>query len=166
MIANTNFDVIKYVEVVDSIANGFFNSDGEYAPHIGKMNAIRVFYNECIIDDEYDVPHDFTDALLLNSFVRDRSFIEVFNESIKNNGIICLNFANAYSDAMKIVDAKVNSVNGAATIIKDSISKVIGDITSIFSEDGLTQLQEIINSLTTGEFNPQLISALNTDTTK
>ena len=51
---DTVFDMAVYLEVVEKVANGFFSEDGDYQPHIGRINQFAIFADYCIKDiDEY-----------------------------------------------------------------------------------------------------------------
>ena len=54
----TELNVIDYVSMVNAIVSEYFDEDGTYTPHIGKMNAMRLFYNNCVTDSKYDIEHN------------------------------------------------------------------------------------------------------------
>lgn len=45
MVIKKDFSVIDYVSLVNGIADEFFDVNGEYQPHLGRLNVMRLFYN-------------------------------------------------------------------------------------------------------------------------
>ena len=47
MVIKKDFSVVDYVSLVNGIVGEFFDSEtGDYQPHIGRLNVMRLFYNE------------------------------------------------------------------------------------------------------------------------
>lgn len=154
MIIKKNLSVIDYVTLVNGIANDFFDSEtGEYTPHIGRLNAMRLFYNECVTESKFDLPHDFEDALQMDVLVEDEEFIREFNVAVVGDGVIRLDFANAYADAMEAVSAKKNSFGNAVNIIRKAIEKVSESISSVITDESLEKLTKIADSVNTNNLN-------------
>ena len=76
-----NLDIVAYGAAVREIADKFFDSDGNYAPHIGKANAMVVFYNYFVIESKFSemTPEEFTTDL----FFTDEEFLSEYNKAIK-----------------------------------------------------------------------------------
>lgn len=154
MVIKKNLSVIDYVTLVNGIANDFFDSEtGEYTPHIGRLNAMRLFYNECVTESKFDLPHDFEDALQMDVLVEDDEFIKEFNAAVVGDGVIRLDFANAYADAMEVVNAKKNSFGNAVTIIRKAIEKVSESISSVVTDESLEKLTKIADSVNTNNLS-------------
>ena len=149
---DTKLNLVNYILVVDSIANGYFNEQGEYKPHYGILNVMRIFYNICVkkckFDDEH--PHDITDVLDLSDIVSDEVFLTVFNDALVLDRRE-INFANAYSDAMDIVNMKNKSISRAVDFIKNAISDLLGNINSLMTEENLDYITSIAKDLSNGE---------------
>ncbi len=150
MIIKKNMSVIDYVTLVNGIVNDFFDSEtDEYTPHIGKLNAMRLFYNKCVVESKFDLPHDFNDASQIDILAEDDEFIKEFNAAVIGDGVIRLDFANAYADAMEVVNAKKNSFGNAVAAIKKIIEKTLESISSIVTDENLEKLTKIAESVNT-----------------
>lgn len=154
MVIKKNLSVIDYVTLVNGIVNDFFDAEtGEYTPHIGRLNAMRLFYNECVTDSKFDLPHDFEDALQMDVLVEDDEFIKEFNAAVVGDGVIRLDFANAYADAMEAVNAKKNSFGNAVNIIRKAIEKASESISSVVTDESLEKLTKIADSVNTNNLS-------------
>lgn len=152
------FDIIDYVAIVNVIAQEYFDEYGNYTPQIGLLNAIRVFYNDCVIESKFDVPHNITEAEDMQSFVNDAEFIEAFNASIADDGVVKLNFANAYKDAMDIVNYKKNTNHELVTTIKREISNLTEWLTGLVNNDNLERIEKIANDISSGKLSSEAIA--------
>lgn len=157
MVINNNFNVIDYVSLVNGIVSEFFDAEGEYSPHIGKLNAMRLFYNNCITESKFDLSHDFEDALLMDELVRDDEFIKAFNDAVAGDGTVCLNFSNAYSDAMDIVNSRKGTFGNAINIIKNAISNVVDMINPVLGTDNIEKFKKIADSFSSGNLSADAI---------
>lgn len=155
MIIKNDFNVVDYISLVNSIVNEFFNEDGEYVPHFGRLNIMRLFYNECVIESKFDLPHDFENALLLDALVSDDEFIAAFNEAIKGDGKIRLDFANAYTEAMEIIDYKKNSLNSIVDTLKTAINNFAEKMSPVLSEDVISKFSEIADNIAKGNISAE-----------
>ena len=153
-----NFDVVDYVAIVNVIAQEYFDEYGNYTPQIGLLNAIRVFYNDCVVESKFDIPHNITEAEDMQSFINDTEFIEAFNANIADNGIVKLNFANAYKDAMDIVNYKKNANNELVTTIKREISNLTEWLTNLASNDNIERIEKIANDISSGKLSSEAIA--------
>lgn len=152
------FDIVDYVAIVNVIAQEYFDEYGNYTPQIGLLNAIRVFYNDCVIESKFDVPHNITEAEDMQSFIKDAEFIETFNASIADDGVVKLNFANAYKDAMDIVNYKKNTNNELVTTIKREISNLTEWLTGLANNDNLGRIEKIANDISSGKLSSEAIA--------
>lgn len=141
MVINTNLSVVDFVVMVDDIAIEYFDISGEYTPHIGLLNVMRLFYNKCVKESKYDedVPHEVADIMLMKDIVADKDFIRCFNEAIEERGY-ALNFATAYSEAMKIVDQKKSSIFNVIDIIKNSLMQLVGNMNETLASDKIDKV--------------------------
>lgn len=155
MVIKKNLSVIEYVSLVNAIAGGFFDEDGEYQPHIGRLNAMRLFYNECVTESKFDLPHDFNDALMMDVLIEDDEFIKTFNDAVIGDGMIRLNFANAYAEANKIVNTKKDPFNSLANTIKIVTNGVIEKVDSILSEDTVAKFEKIADNISNGNLSAE-----------
>ncbi len=132
MRVETNLNIEKYVEVVQQIADGFFAEDGSYAPHLGRINAMGTFMDYCVKESKWD-GIDNPDA---NEALLDNEIIDAYTNAILNDNPVAMNFANAYKDALAIVENRNGSIVQLATLVNgfvekyltpDTIAKLFGD---------------------------------------
>lgn len=166
MVIKTDLSVIDYVSMVNGIVDEYFDVDGEYQPHIGRLNVMRLFYNKCVTESKFDLPHDFNDALMLEPLIQDEEFIAEFNKALKGDGSICLDFANAYAEAMEIVNVKKGSFGNAVNIIKNSISNIIDMINPVLGADNIDKFKQIADSFSNGNLSADTIVKVFADKSK
>lgn len=156
MIIKKDFNVVDYVSLVNGIVSEFFDSNtGDYQPHIGKLNVMRLFYNECVIESKFDLSHDFEDALMLDVLVEDEEFINEFNKAIIGENETRLDFANAYADAIEIVNTKKDSFNSMTTTLKSVIDGVMKKMSPIMSGDAIAKFTEIADNISKGNISAE-----------
>ena len=99
MVIDVKLSIVDFVSTVNDIVLEYFDADGAYTPHIGLLNAMRVFYNECVKESKFDgdIPHNVADALEMEAIVADEQFIQCFNEALKTDEY-SLTFATAYNE--------------------------------------------------------------------
>lgn len=157
---NTELALFDYLRMVNEIAYGFINSeDGTYQPHIGNLNAMRLFYNHCVIKGKFDEQynHDIIDADSMEEIVADKDFIDVFNEGIKFEGVLRYDFANAYKDAIAIVDVKKTSFGSAVNIVGSIIDKLIDSVSSFLTEENISTISQIAKDMSDGKISAESI---------
>lgn len=157
-VIDTNLSMVDYVIIVENIASEYFDEDGEYVPHYGDINAMRLFYNLCVKQCDFDekYPHNITDILNMEEIMRDETFVLEFNDAI------CayrkeLNFGSAYLDAMNIVDYKKNSVSQIVTQIKSLLRPLINNINDIVSTGAIDEIKSIFEKFGNGDNLSDLI---------
>lgn len=152
------FSIYDYVAIVNSIAQEYFDEFGNYTPQFGLLNAMRVFYNDCVIESKFNVPHDISKAEDMQIFINDEEFIESFNESIASYGVVKLDFSNAYKDAMDIVNYKKNTNNELVTMIKQEISNISNLLSNLTSNDSIEKLEKIASEISSGNLSSEAIA--------
>ena len=157
MVIKKDFSVIDYVSLVNGIADEFFDVNGEYQPHLGRLNVMRLFYNECVTESKFDLPHDFNDALMLEPLIQDEEFIAEFNKALKGDGSVRLDFANAYAEAMEIVNVRKGSFGNAVDVIKGAISNIVDMINPVLGTDNIEKFKQIADSFTNGNLSADAI---------
>ena len=130
MKTETVFDMATYLEVVEKLAAGYFNEDGEYQPHVGRINRMAVFADYCIKEG---LPNESGDANV-DALFSDKDFKEAFDLAVDDwaNG---LTFANACADAGAIVDYRKSYINQVASLVNGFVQK-------FFTPDNIAKLFE------------------------
>ena len=147
----------KFAEVEQDFVKEFFDDEGEYVPHIGRLNAMRLFYNECVIESNFELSHDFEDALQMGVLVEDEEFIEQFNAALKGDGTIRLDFANAYAEAMEIVNVRKGSFGNAVNVIKNAISNVVDMINPVLGKENIEKFNKLADTFSKGNLSADSI---------
>ena len=134
---NTKLNISDYMDVVSEIVDGYFDDDGNYVPHIGKIAAMEAFFNHCVKEHDYKIQAESDgNAYPIEVVFADDEFIAAFNDAVDDIYRTSINFGNAYRDALKIVDDKKSSVGRAVTMIAtfveqyftpDNLAKLFGD---------------------------------------
>lgn len=150
---NTNFDMIDYIGAVDSIVSAYFDDDGTYQPHIGKLTAMSVFYNEFFKSEEDE---EIVNALNMFDIVKNSAFIEAFNEALITDKIK-FDFANAYKDALDIINNRKNSISNILDIVGNAIEKIIKKIEPILENTELDKILSAAKDVSDGVITPQSI---------
>lgn len=154
-IVETKLSIMDYVMTVNDIVSEYFDEENNYTPHIGKVKAMCVFYNKCVTDNNSDAKDDITDALESEKFIYDKDFIDEFNKAIKGDGLMQLDFSNAFGDAMQIVNTRKNSINNAIDTIKLVLNKIVENISPLISEDSFEKMVKIANDAASGTLSSE-----------
>lgn len=145
---NTKLDAVTYAAVVNELAANYFDSNGQYAPHIGFMNAMCTFYNVCVVDgdltEKISTDMDILDAV--NILATNDEFMKDFNEATWPASR-CLDFANAYSDAMKIVDTKKSSLHYVVDLLTNALDGIVDKISPALTKENLEMTSKIAESM-------------------
>lgn len=159
MTVKTELGIIGYVSMVDEIVLEYFNADGEYQPHIGMLNAMRLFYNECVKESKFDeqLAHDNIDAMEMEALVADQEFIEAYNRALIGDGMVRLDFANAYKEAMEIVNVKKTSIGTAMQTIKKAIGGIVEMIAPALTEENIAAIGTIAKDIASGKTGAESI---------
>ena len=125
----TKLNVNDYLAVVEEIANGFFNDNGEYTPHMGRIVSVAVFCDYCMKESVFqDVENPDMNVVMDNGEI-----IKAYHEAVNCSDE--MSFGAAYSDAMKLVDYRKGS-------IVQALGLMAGVINMIMSPDNLSKVYE------------------------
>ena len=155
---NTKLSVEKYIEVVENLIDGYFGINGEYIPHMGKINAIRIFYNYCVEETTLDLPEKIVDELeCIDKLVSNEEFMTAYNGELNQVYGRNLDFGNAIFDAEESVRIKARSNNDAFTNLINSISRLTENMGNTLTPETAKALIKISNDITEGKLNPNNI---------
>ena len=128
MIVDTNLSVVNFIIMVKDLAVEYFDKDGDYQPHIGMLNAMRLFYNNCVKKSKFDdtVSHDIVDVYRLN-------------------------FATALNEAVAIVENKRTSTNGLIDRLKTTVLRLTENMNGVLTDENIEKVAEIAKKLTRGD---------------
>ena len=109
---NNKLGIVDYVELVNNLVAEYYDERGEYTPHYGRLNAMRLYYNICVKTDLFDLPHSITDAMDMEKLIDCEEFLRAFDDAIIGqfddevgyNGISGFTFGDAFRDATDSVN--------------------------------------------------------------
>lgn len=155
---NTKLGMIEYLAMVDIIVSEYFQ-DGNYQPHYGNLNAMRLFYNNCVMKSKFDEQfgHDISDASDMIEIVNDSEFIDAYNSAILDNSRYDFNFGSAYRDAMEIVNVKKTSFGNAVDIVGSMLEKLAAKLTDVLNEENIRRVNQIAQDVVDGKLNADAI---------
>lgn len=158
IVVNTKLEMFQYLQIVNDIALEFFNIDGNYQPHIGVLNAMRIFYDYCVKESKYDEKygHDMFDVTDMEEIIKDDDFIFAFNEALKVDSV-GFDFGNAYAQALDIVEYKKTSFENIVDIIYKAITNFVESFHSMVEEDEVNKIVDIANKMSKNEINSDTI---------
>lgn len=145
---DTKVGAVEYINLVEQIADGFIAENGDYIPHAGHLNAMEIFYKRFYCRDE--TPKSIVDdPSALDDVFGDEEFIAAYNAALDGDGYgtgVRLDFSNAYTDAMQIVEDRSNSLNRGVNMVVKFIEKYFtpDNMAKIFGDSN--RFQEIIGS--------------------
>ena len=156
----TDMGMVDYVSVVEGIVGDYFDNDDNYIPHIGRLNAMRIFYNEFVTNSKFEKthPHDIDDVLKMEDIVADYEFIEAFNKAIYPTAEK-LDFANAYADAMAIIEHKKSALTAAVDKVKRSINEIADKFSGLTNDDTIAAVSQIASAMQDGNISVDAIAA-------
>lgn len=155
-----NFNIEEYVSLVNALADGYFDKNGDYVPHFGRLVAMELFYLNCVTEDGYKVvgKHDTNDLNAMSELFKKDEFVEAFYKAMFSPSTP-LNFAQAYQDAMSIVDNRKNSFNQMASAIKRVVEDGIDSLRTMFSDENMASLNGIVDAIKDGSLSSESIVA-------
>jgi len=136
------FDIANYMGVVKLIAEGFF-SGGDYTPHFGKINAMRLFYNICVVESPLDFETEIITDTDMNVILEDERFMPVFAKALHTNNDFELTFGNAYKDAIDIVNVKKGSLGQLTDSILEFLSDSLNSLGKALSPENIGRWESI-----------------------
>lgn len=153
-VVNADLDFMTYIRTVEKIVNEHFDDEGSYVPHIGKGFVMTLFYDTCVkcehlanklLNCKTEV--DFVDVL-----ANDSQFMSAFNEYLypfPND--YKLNFANAYSDAMDMIEDKRSSASRMTSMIESILNGFTDRVAPALTKENLDAVKQITTNMTGGE---------------
>ena len=155
-IAN-KFDVANYLNLVDVLCEGFFFL-GNYSPARGRINAIRHFYNICVLDDIDGLEHNIQDDIEIDKLLLNEEFRKEFSTEISDmNKSNELTFGMAYHDAVEMVNTKKSALGQITDAILSLVSDFTDKISGTFSEESLSRMEKIAEDIKDGKIGESAI---------
>ena len=153
-----SLDILEFIILVNSISAEYFNEHDEYTPHIGMLNAMRLFWNEYVEESDSELQHDIVEAEDLKPLVENEDFINAYNKAISYAGENKLDFANAYYNAMLIVENKKGSIDRLLDSVKSMIVDLFNKVAPMFTDENLDRIEKIGKDIASGKLSNQAIA--------
>ena len=156
LVIDTKLDVATYLFLVDNIALEYFAENGTYQPHIGYLNTIRLFYNTCVKQSQYDntIPHDFVDMSAVNVLANDDEFMGEFDTAM-HDARYTMTFKAAFNAAMQIVDHKKDSFASITDSIANALEQLVDKMSPVLTKDNIESVARIADGMSKGETTAQ-----------
>lgn len=135
MTVNTKLDYQNYLTCVEALTDSFFDEDGNYAPHIGRIMSVSLFLDFCVEDSGVNMEEDN----MINQIFGNEEILMAFENEVQECmefGKPALRFGNAFMDAMAIVEQKKNSLVNTLTVFANQLKQVM-------TPENIARLQEV-----------------------
>lgn len=157
LIIDTKLTLIDYISLIDALVDGYFDVDGNYQPHIGMANAMRLFYNLCVKKSIFDntIPHDFSDIILVEKLASCDEFILQFNNAISLGSICCIDFTfgYAYNQAMEIVQVRNDPMYKMSNDINVFLNSLLSLISNVMTQENIDITRDLANDIKSGKLD-------------
>ena len=142
----TQLNIYEYVQIVEDLVREFYDENGNYVPHYGELNALRLFYNYCVVDDIDGIPHTISEATQLEPLIANKDFMAAYRNNIHQVWYAPLTFSDALSKAREIVQVKNNSFTAVANVIKQVVADIENKL-GIASDEHMEDIIAAANKL-------------------
>lgn len=135
MTVNTKLDYQNYLTCVEALTESFFDEDGNYAPHIGRIMSVSLFLDFCVEDSGVNMEEDN----MIDQIFGNEEILMAFENEVQacmEFGKPALRFGNAFMDAMAIVEQKKNSLVNTLTVFANQLKQVM-------TPENIARLQEV-----------------------
>ena len=159
MIVETRLSLVEFMAAVEAIADGYFDEAGNYTPHVGIINCMRLFYNLCVKDSEFEgeIPHDFQDAETVERLAASDAFIREFNRATLPNGAFPFDFANACIYANDLVDDRRDPLRKVVNDVKQIVKAMAQAADEMLSEENMELLKTLSQQLMDNASEPKSV---------
>lgn len=139
MTVNTKLDYQNYLTCVEALTDSFFDEDGNYAPHIGRIMSVSLFLDFCVEDSGINMEEDN----MIDQIFDNEEILREFENEVQvcmEFGKPALRFGSAYNDAMAIVEQKKNSLINTLSVFANQLGQVL-------TPENIARLQEVSKDL-------------------
>lgn len=159
---NNKLNLIDYLQVVNEIAQEFFDANTyEYTPQVGELYAVCSYFNHCVELEETDTikKHPIEDMMDMQELYEDDDFMEHFWNEIDDFDCVktSLTFGHAYSQALDIVNYKKSDANSFAIAISSGMDAILTSFRESFSDDEIKKFTEIAQQVVEGKLSNEAI---------
>lgn len=142
---DTSLSVIEYITIVDSIVNGYFDDiTGEYQAHMGLVNTMTLFYNNFYKTESENQIINLEDA---DGCLNSQEFLDAYNLAITSSYGFTYDFANAYCDAMDMVETKKMSLGSIVDGLSKKIVEIFDMIKPALSDENIGEVLAVAKNL-------------------
>ena len=159
---NNKLNLVDYINVVNELANEFFDDEHyEYTPQVGEMYAVCAYFNYCVeLEDTDEIKqHPITDILEMQQLFDNEEFMNHFNEEIDGYSSVKINltFGHAYNTAIDIVENKKSDANSFANAISAAMDAILKSFRNSFSDEEINKFTNIAQQIVDGKISNEAI---------
>lgn len=163
---NNKLKLPQYIKLVDEIVEGYFEqTTGEYVPHIGEIHVAYLYFKNCAIAEDGDeiTPENIdtdgdVDFERLEAVLNDPVFMRAIEDNMFCVSDEYLGFGNAYYNAMKIVDARVENGGLAVQRIINGITNIAEMFSGTFTEENIQVIAKAVEDIQNGKLSAESIA--------
>lgn len=153
-----NLDIVSYSAAINEIVSKFYDEDGNYTPHFGRINSVGVFFNYFVNPTSLEAYFaDYEKPAEIDDLIADEYCMKVYNGALKRTMDYRLNFANAYIDAMDIVKTRNSAIGGLVDLLGKEMEKIADKIAPIFNEKTIDKIVKISDNVSKGKLSADSI---------
>lgn len=155
---NTKMDFLTYVQMVEDIVSEYFDADGIFSPHIGRAYVMKAFYDQCVKSSELEVMiGDAANTIdVVNILASHSTFMREFAQIMSTNEF-AFDFANAYKDAMAVIEDKKSSVSRLVNVCEKAIEELMEKVMPALTNENLAAVRAITENMTGGKTTAEAI---------
>lgn len=146
---NNRLAIGNFGAVTETIADAYFDENGAYTPHYAYITAMRLFYDYCVIESEFDdkCPHFTEDVSKLDIVFASDDFVNAFCESIDfSYERYGLTFSAAYYLADEIAHDRKSGVNRIVDLLRAFTDGLSDRIIPLLKDENIDKLTRAVNA--------------------
>lgn len=149
MTVNSKLTIGNFGAVTETIADAYFDENGVFTPHYAYITAMRLFYDYCVTESEFDdeCPRFTEDISKLDTVFASKAFTTAFCECIdrrhKREG---LTFSAAYYLANEMACDRKSGVNRIADLIRVFADGLSDRIIPFLKDENIEKLTKAVNA--------------------
>lgn len=151
-------DLLTYVQAVNDIVEKYFDEDGNYTPHLGRANSVGVLFNYFVDEESMNAKFPESDEQLdVQLLLQDAECMALYEKATLGKGRYDLDFANAMSDALDIINTRKTSLRYSFEILLNALSDMLDKFSSTLDESNVAKISEIVNKISQGNIGEKIM---------
>lgn len=153
MYLTKKFNPLTYLQLVETLVSDYFNDEGEYVPHLGRISSMLTFGAEFgYLTDENASLNEAAD------FISNDQFISEYEDALLDKG--GLTFGSAMVDALEIVEERKSGTNRLLTLLTKFMEEATEKLAEFVNYGNIETISKIASAMgNTDDWAGALISA-------